>query len=173
MSRLTSTLLVCLMLALPAGLTAPAVQAADLAAPKGPVVLELGGTIARRNAIGLARFDRAMLEAVGMVEIVTTTAWTDGVKRFRGPLVRDVLKAVGADGTSVTAVALNDYQVAMPIADFDAYDVILAMEMDGQTMSVRDKGPIWIVWPRDQFPELDRPAINDRWVWQLRSLTVE
>jgi hypothetical protein len=49
---------------------------------------------------------------------------------------------------------------------------ILALKRDGETLSRRDKGPIWIVYPRDDFPELQLETINARWVWQLIELEV-
>jgi hypothetical protein len=44
--------------------------------------------------------------------------------------------------------------------------------MNGQELA-RDRAPIWIVYPRDDFPELQDEKVNTRWVWQLSSLTVE
>jgi hypothetical protein len=32
---------------------------------------------------------------------------------------------------------------------------------------------LWIVYPRDEFPELQQPEFNDRWAWQLRALEIE
>lgn len=45
--------------------------AGDLPAPKGPVVLEVGGAISNTNAAGKARFDIEGLEALGVVEMRT------------------------------------------------------------------------------------------------------
>jgi len=47
------------------------------------------------------------------------------------------------------------------------------MTMDGEPLSVRDKGPIWIVYPRDEFPELATPEVNSRWIWQLVTLDLQ
>lgn len=91
---------------------------------------------------------------------------------FKGVLARTALERVGAKGSVVMASALNDYTVEIPIEDFLNYDVLLATEMNGEEMLVRDKGPIWIVYPRDDFPELQLETINARWVWQLTELEV-
>jgi hypothetical protein len=48
--------------------------------------------------------------------------------------------------------------------------VILALSMDGRELSLRDKGPIWIVYPRDDHKELHDPVFNSRWIWQLDRL---
>jgi hypothetical protein len=44
--------------------------------------------------------------------------------------------------------------------------------MDGERLLPRDKGPIWIVYPRDDFPELTDIRYDYRWVWQLTRLEI-
>jgi hypothetical protein len=51
--------------------------------------------------------------------------------------------------------------------------VLLAMRMNGQALTPRDKGPIWIVYPRDDYAPLRDPKINDRWIWQLKAIDVK
>jgi hypothetical protein len=122
--------------------------------------------------VGSTAFDRAALEAMSIETVETTTAWTDGPQVFEGPLARDVLAAAGVEGETVRAVALNDYAVDIPRSDFQRYDVIIALRHNGKAMSVRDKGPLWIVYPRDDHPELQSSAQNDKWIWQLHRLDV-
>jgi hypothetical protein len=144
-----------------------------LPAPAGPVILTVAGSIAVTNGDSGAAFDRDMLYALGISELTTTTPWTDGQRVFSGVLGRAVLARVGAEGTTVLAFALNDYTVEIPMEDFEKYDVLLATEMDGEEMLVSDKGPIWIVYPRDSDPELQDRRMHDRWVWQLKALQVQ
>lgn len=149
-------------------------EAEPLAAPQGPVILTVSGTIGVSNTEdGTAAFDREMLYALGLTEISTTTPWTDGVQTFSGVLARDVFARVKAEGATVMASALNDYTVEVPMDDFQAYDVLLATEMNGEEMRVSDKGPIWIVYPRDNEPALQDRRLHDRWVWQLKALHVQ
>lgn len=152
---------------------APVVAQEPLPEPTGRVILVVSGNIAVTNSDEGAAFDREMLYALGLTEIATSTPWTDGVPTFKGVLARTVLERVGAEGTTVLASALNDYTVPVPIADFMDYDVLLATEMNGQEMQVSDKGPVWIVYPRDQNPGLQNRELHDRWVWQLKSLKVQ
>ena len=79
---------------------------------------------------------------------------------------------VGAKGTTVTAIALNDYKVDIPMADFTQYNVILAMTVDDKPMSRREKGPLWIIYPRDDHPDLKTPEMDSRFLWQLKTLEV-
>lgn len=163
-----------LVAALLFALTAAASPAAEpLPQPTGPVILVVSGAVEVTNSERGAEFDRDMLYALGLTEISTTTAWTDGVQHFEGVLLRSVLERVGASGTTITGLALNDYRALIPFEDAALYDVLLASVMNGTEMQVRDRGPLWIVYPRDGHPELQEPQYNDRWVWQLRELQVQ
>lgn len=121
---------------------------------------------------GGAKFDRQALEALPQHQIRTSTPWTDGISTFEGPLLCDLLERLGAQGSILRARALNDYVIDIPIEDCERYPVILALKRDGQELIRRDKGPVWIVYPRDEFPELQLETINARWVWQLIELEV-
>jgi hypothetical protein len=152
---------------------APGMVRAELAKPKGPVLLTVSGSIELTNAEGEARFDAEGLSEIGFSEIRTRTPWTDGEPVFEGVLARDLMRTVGAKGTSVRAVAINDYEAVIPLSDFARYDVLLAMRMDGEPLRVRDRGPLWIVYPWSQTPGLDSPETRSRAVWQLSRLVIE
>jgi hypothetical protein len=155
------------------GLPGSSARAAELAKPTGPVILVVTGAISVTNAPGKAEFDQKMLEALGSGTVTTSTDWTDGTPVFEGVPARKLLEAVGAHGKTLSAIALNDYAVDIPADDFTNYPVLLAMRMNGQALTPRDKGPIWIVYPRDDHPELKDPKINDRWIWQLKGIDVK
>ena len=87
--------------------------------------------------------------------------------------MRDLLALVGARSTTVTASALNDYVIDFAADEFERFDVLVAYEMDGEPLLPSDKGPLWIVYPRDQHAELQDIRYDYRWVWQLRRLDVE
>jgi hypothetical protein len=151
-------------------LGAPA-AAQELSKPSGDVILTIDGSIAATNTDGAADFDLQMLEAMPKVTISTSTPWTAGTTVFEGVLLKDLLAATGADGASLTAVALNDYAVPLPVSDADE-GAVVAYRMDGEYMPVRAKGPLWIMFPFDDRPELKTEAAYSRCVWQLRRITV-
>lgn len=148
-------------------------EPAGLPPLQGPPVLEVQGAITRGNSDGVARFDIEMLKALPPVRLETTTAVTDGVRQFDGFLMGDLLDLVGAQGSTVTARALNDYAIDIDIAEFARFGVIVAYQMDGKPLLPSDKGPLWIVYPRDQHAELRDIRYDYRWVWQLRWLDIE
>lgn len=151
-------------------------QSADnpaLPAPTGATLLIISGAIEKVNQGAEAHFDRAMLEQLPSYDLATSTSVTDGVSHFKGPLLRDLLQLVGAKGDMVQAQALNNYVADIPIADFYDFDVLLAMYQDGKRLKPTDKGPLWIVYPRDQLRRLQDMRYDYRWVWQLHRLTVK
>lgn len=179
MTRLTWNHLLCSLVVLSgvAVSAAPAVAgvegvASDLPSPEGPVVLTIEGNIARTNAEDRALFDLAMIEALPVTTLDTSTVVTDGVGHFEGVLMHKLLEFVGAEGELVTATAVNDYVIDIPMSDFVEFDVLAAYRMDGDQLTARDKGPLWIVYPRDDHDELQDIRYDYRWVWQLVRLEV-
>lgn len=148
-------------------------SAQDLPPARSEPILEIAGRIAVTNTEGAAEFDRDMIERFGMVEVVTATPWHKGVVRFEGVPVQKLLDAVGAKGRFVKATALNDYVTTIPVEDFARYGVILALKKDGDYMSVREKGPLFIVYPYDSDPSLKAQMYYARSAWQVRRLDVQ
>lgn len=142
------------------------------ALPAGKVVLTVSGRITMVNSGNSAVFDLPMLESLGTTGFVTSTPWYGAPVRFEGVLMRRLLQAVGAQGSRITASALNDYITEIPLEDFERYDVILAFRRDGEYMPVRDKGPLFIVYPYDAAPELRSQKYYSRSAWQVVRLDV-
>lgn len=142
--------------------------------PVGKVILTVDGLISHYNVNAKAQFDLAMIQALPTSTLYTSTAVTDGVKRFDGVLVRDLFELLGLSDQAlhVDASALNDYLVEIPLADFYEYDVLLATHMDGVLLKPIDKGPLWIVYPRDSRRKLQDIRYDYRWVWQLKHLHI-
>ncbi|MDT8894490.1 oxidoreductase [Halomonas sp. I1] len=149
-----------------------AVQAAPLPPPSGEVILTIRGDIAHPNVGDEARFDRAMLDRLASRTIDTTTPWQPGPGCFEGPLFSALLDAVGADGDEVRVGALNGFEARIPVSDFKRYDVILAMRRNGEPMPIRDFGPLFVVYPFDEHPDLKTEAIRFRSVWQVNRIFV-
>ena len=147
--------------------------AAPLAKPTGKPILVISGKISNTNVGDTAQFDRDMLESVGLVTVETANPWYDGRVRFEGVSMDKLMSLVGAKGTKVTAVALNDYVSSLPLDDFKRFNVILAMKRDGNYMPVRDKGPLFIIYPYDSDPQLQTQTYYTRSAWQVAKLIVE
>ncbi len=111
------------------------------------------------------------LDALPQTEVRTGNDFVDGIKPFTGPLVRDLI-GDGPQGKLATLIAVNDYEVDVPLDDFRNYPVILATRMGGELLSPRDKGPIWVIYPMSDFDELRDNSYNARLIWQLSAIEV-
>ncbi|QKC89248.1 hypothetical protein EB230_13005 [Mesorhizobium sp. NZP2234] len=145
---------------------------ASLEAPKGAVILTITGDIQNTNAANTATFDLAMLQALAGRQAIMDTPWTDGATEFDGPYLQSVLQAVGAHGKILRIKALNDYSADVPMADATDYETILALKMNGKSMSVRDKGPLFMIYPFDKNHELYNEKYFSRSVWQIKEIEV-
>ncbi|MEM8631905.1 MAG: oxidoreductase [Pseudomonadota bacterium] len=112
------------------------------------------------------------LDAMDQVAFTTTTIWTDGASEFSGVPLFVLLEALDVDGQTLKLSALNDYSVEMPLAELDPDAPILATRIDGETMSIREKGPFWVMYPFDKSAEYQTETNFARSVWQLKSLAI-
>lgn len=120
----------------------------------------------------VTEFDEADLLALPQVSFETSTIWTDGLRQFSGPTLVAVLEAAGYTGGDVTMVAINDYSVSIPKDGFDEEAPIIALRKNGAPFGVRDKGPLWVVYPYDSDPKFQSEAIYAYSVWQLNRIKV-
>jgi len=142
--------------------------------PARRVVLTISGHLLQNGGLpgGPALLDQDQLAALPQHSFTTQTPWYPKPHKFTGPLLRDVLAAVGAQGETVEALALNDYKVSIPMEDIAKHQVLLARLMDDQPMPVRDKGPLFVLYPFDADPSFRSALYYSRSVWQLKALIV-
>jgi len=114
------------------------------------------------------QFSPEDLRALGLFELETSNDYLDEMALFEGVLMRDLIAAVDAGNTKIARLfAENDYVVEVSTQEFLIYDVMLALKQNGVALSLRDKGPIWMIYPTSDFPELQDPSFNNRLIWQL------
>ena len=78
------------------------------------------------------------------------------------------MRAVGVTSGTLIFRALNDYSAPIPWEDLVRYGVILAHTKDGQRLRARRWGPLWAIYPRDQYPAALRgPIAESRFIWQV------
>jgi hypothetical protein len=150
-----------------------ALPAAALEPAKGKVILTISGNVGEKNTANAAVFDMAMLQKLPQRSFTTMTPWDKQPIKFTGPLLRDVLAAAKATGSTIKAAALNDYQSSIPLDDAQKFDVILAHKMNDQDIPVKTKGPLFIVYPYDTKAELRSTVYYERSAWQLKSMAIE
>jgi hypothetical protein len=140
----------------------------------GPVILTVRGLDPARFEGGVVELDIGRLASMGESEIETTTIWTEGSHVYTGVLLADLLRALDPDATgqAVQLLALNDYAVDLPVAEVTEEAPLLAYMTNGEPMPVRDKGPIWVIYPYDSSEDYRTDMVFSRSVWQLDRITL-
>lgn len=142
-------------------LTPVASRAAD------DTILTVTGRHAQTGAEVTIDLSLAEIAAMESSVLETTTIWTSGEIAFRGVLLQDLFRFLDLElPLRVRCTALNEYRIEIPLSDTRETTVLVAYQQDGSYMRVRDKGPLWIIYPRESG------IINaaDRMIWQLRHM---
>ena len=154
-------------------LGATTARAATLEKPAGTPILTISGTIGVTNVGNTAVFDRPMLEALGMISFRTHTPWYSQPSTFEGVPMTVLMERVQATGVTLTTTSLTDYTAETRMADLARFHAILALKRDGQYLEVRDKGPLFMLFPFDSSPELQSQRFYSQSTWQIASMNIE
>ncbi len=107
------------------------------------------------------------------LSFATTTIWTSGVQKFTGVPLRALLDHFGIEGRKVELSAANDYRITIPMSDIRPDAPIIAYERNGSPMSLRDYGPLWLVYNYDGDAAYRTRTVFSRSIWQLDHITVK
>ena len=105
--------------------------------------------------------------------IMVKEPWFGEERIHSGPLMKEVLAFLKAEGSRLDVKALNDYKIKIPISDIENHSVILAIDLNGRPMPVRDMGPSFMTYPLSTHPNLQKEIYYARSVWQIESIRVE
>ena len=163
---------------------------AQTSAPKGRVILTVGGDLGVSNGPGATEddrnylgyldlefeksmlFDDAMLAALPQHEVKATLLDSGREVAYTGPRLSDVLKASGAEGKTALPMAFDGYQAEIPWDQIQQYQPIAATHGDGIPLAVGKLGPAMIVFPVVEDKEL-YDSFEALQVWAMFFLGVE
>lgn len=152
---------------------ATSASAQDVPVPSGSVILTVGGAVNAANVDDTLQFDYESLSAFDATIIETSTIWTEGTHVFEGVSLHKLAEYLGVTDGMILATAFNDYVVSIPVSDAVEGGPILAYLMDGEKMSVREKGPLWVIYPYDSNSDYRSEVTFTRSIWQLKRLEIE
>lgn len=149
----------------------------DMSQVKAQVLGQPILTVSGPQATLVSRWAEEDFSKLEWRELATSTPWTQGVQHFKGPLLRDVLIAHFKDEADLASrtlrfKAMNGFSVEFLAIDAWDFDCIVARELNGKPMRIRDKGPLWLIYPRDNDPRLKDVLREERWVWQLDRIQI-
>jgi len=139
-------------------------------------ILTISGNITRTNQPDKKSFVFSFNELNQLPNTVinTKTKWTPS-SDFNGPMMRDILRFVGAkaDAKKVEVRSHNNFVVSIPISDFKRWEVILAYSRNGQRLSIATKGPLWMMYPIDKYKtELNNNLTRSKLAWGIKEMVV-
>ncbi|MCC0028935.1 MAG: molybdopterin-dependent oxidoreductase [Brucellaceae bacterium] len=143
-------------------------------------ILGCSGTYAAEKLFSLVKADGSTVdvtdedfEAVGIAEITTRLVGeTETRSQVRGPRFDALLDHFGVDGEMVRVSGIDKYAADLPLDELKRYPVLLAYEINGKRLTLRSKGPVWVVYPFDDHPEIEDQLREARSVWQVGEVEV-
>ncbi|MCF2869853.1 molybdopterin-dependent oxidoreductase [Octadecabacter sp. G9-8] len=141
-----------------------------MAQDSASTLLTISGEITLPSGDDTLSLDLDALMDLPVSTFETSTIWTDGVHSFTGVSLADLAEELGIEDGQFIATAINDYAVEIPLSDAVEGGPIIAYLMDGEEMTVRDKGPLWVIYPYDSDAEYRSEVVYSRSIWQLDRL---
>ena len=113
------------------------------------------------------RLTDADLLALPQISFTTSTPWTETPLTFSGPTLSSVLQHYNITDGQLNLVALNRYEIEVPWDYVEKSSPIIANRINGEAFTVREKGPLWVVFPFDSDERYTSFLVHSMSVWQL------
>lgn len=117
----------------------------------------------------------ALERRFGTSRIETSVPWEGSGSRhaWEGVPLRQLMTALNAQGRALRVGAVNDYSATIPWDDIVRYDPLLAWSRDGRPISLREKGPLIVIYPFDAHSALRNGETLRRSVWHVNEIDVQ
>jgi hypothetical protein len=114
------------------------------------------------------------LSALKQQKILTSSPWTTGVNTFTGPSLKEVVELWGTleNVAEIHLMSFDNYQIDIPKDLVDDTQPIVASRFNGQAYSLRQKGPLWIMFPFDESDDMQTGLYQSRAVWHLTTIEI-
>ncbi len=137
--------------------------------------LEIQGKTAAGKSVRLTMQE---LDALATTHIRTrsphnTSNNPDRIFDFRGVAISKLLDKFGiTDSKEVTLVAFDSYRATVSIADLRTYPIVIALERNGMPISRSEGGPLSLVFPYTDYPQLEQKYPDRFWAFYVTNLIV-
>ncbi len=135
------------------------------------IVLSIHGNIEGEKTDTI-ELDLATLTELEATTFTTIQPWTEEPNEYTGVRVNTLLEHVGAMSSEFQALASDRYQFILSNIDFEKYPIIIAYKVNGEFLDTRKLGPLLIVFPFDDYPELLNETNKASSVWQLTEMHI-
>lgn len=143
--------------------------------PTDETLITIRGKIQNTNQDETLLLDRETIESLQLVQFEIFDLFERKNVTFEGVLLQDLIKLwqIDPEATSLEMVALNDYQINLPLASLEEVPMLFALKQDGQYMQPDYRGPAMLIVPHfgnSSTFEHPRPYY---WIWQISTITVQ
>ncbi|WP_428774157.1 hypothetical protein [Vibrio sp.] len=112
-------------------------------------------------------------QALPKVSFTTSLPWFKEAKKYTGVPAEQLLKYYDInDASAMSFIALNDYAATTVIEDIENYHPVIVYKLDDQKMRIREKGPFWLVFNLDKYPQLNNELFYSQMVWQIDKIII-
>ena len=118
------------------------------------------------------RLTDADLLALPQISFTTSTPWTETALTFSGPTLSSVLQYYNITDGQLNLVAVNRYEIEVPWDYVEKSSPIIANRINGEAFTVREKGPLWVVFPFDSDERYTSFLVHSMSVWQLIKIEI-
>ena len=139
--------------------------------PEGEPALIISGSLSNPNVGDEIHLDLECIKNLPTFSFVTNTPWSDGEQEFLGVRLSVLFDTLDIKAKSFSALALDNYKADVDV-DWHKYPVIIAYQHNGTDISIRRLGPLRIIFPFDDYPELLNDFNIASAVWQLTHIDI-
>lgn len=128
------------------------------------------GKSVKLNWQELQALAKTQVKTVNPLDVVNPNQVVD----FRGIPVYQLLQKFGVDNqvTDVTFVCFDSYYVTVSLRDLLAYPIILAIAKNSQPIKRDQGGPIYLVFPYTQHPEIKQKYDDTAWAFYVSNMII-
>jgi hypothetical protein len=130
-----------------------------LAADKTILTLKLGDRVINLSYQDILEFTP--------VEHTMKNVWVNKTVTYTGVKLSTIIQKYNITSEWLKMTAINDYSIKVPIIDAEK-GAFIAYLADGKPMKIRDKGPLWVLYPFGENEELEIDTYHNRSIWQLK-----
>lgn len=160
---------------------------ADAIARNDAIVAQRGKTakpqkweffVSGQTTKGSQTLDWDELEAMATSRVSTTSPHNSkdlkAMLYFRGIAVSQLLDRFGVKptATSVTFLGYDGFRSTVSISDLRRYPIMLALERDGRPISRSEGGPLFLIFPQSQYPQLQQKYAEQFWTFYVTNAIV-
>lgn len=140
---------------------------------KGAAMLTITGNIGEKNAGENYEFTLDDLKANAIKQSVTDP-WVKQKDEYTGIALQKILEITKAEGaTTLTLICKDGMKVDVAAKDVKEYPIMLAFEIEGKAIDEKGGGPVKVVYPYDDYPELEQMYSHDQWAWYIEKVEIE